>query len=111
MFSYPMVFSESIVKQNRPMHTLPGYPTMSVDKRELMTEEKPLSRFIKDEMTRKEKLLREILEQTKLVKKRLDKYEKQIEMDNKNYDTVAVLRNGKLHLIITNQKVKSKLAH
>ena len=48
-----------------------------------MTEEKTLSRFIKDEMTRKEKLLGEILDQTKLVKKRLDKFEKQIEMDNK----------------------------
>ena len=49
---------------------------MADEKRELMTEEKPLSRFIKNEMTRKEKLLREILEQTKLVKKRLGKYEK-----------------------------------
>ena len=71
------------------MHTLPGYPKMPVDKRELMTEEKPLSRFIKDEMRRKEKLLGEILYQTKLVKKGLDKYEKQIEMDNKNLPGVG----------------------
>ena len=56
---------------------------MPGEKRELMTEEKPLSSFIRDEMARKEKLLGEILDQTKLVKKRLDKYEKQIEMDNK----------------------------
>ena len=48
-----------------------------------MTEEKSLSRFIKDELTRKEKLLGEILDQTKTVKNRLDKYEKQKEMDNK----------------------------
>ena len=65
------------------MQTLLEYPEMPHDKRELMTEEKPLSRFIKDEMTRKEKLLGEILDETKLVKKRLDKYEKQIERDNK----------------------------
>ena len=75
--------SESTARQNRPMQTLLEYPEMPHEKRELMTEEKPLSRYIKDEMTRKEKLLGEILDQTKLVKKRLDKYEKQIEMDNK----------------------------
>ena len=56
---------------------------MPDENRELMTEENPLSRFIRVEMTRKEKLLGEILDQTKLVKKRLDNYEKQIEMGDK----------------------------
>ena len=65
------------------MHTLLESSKMPDEKRELMTEEKTLSRFIRDEMTQKEKLLGEILDQTKLVKKRLDNYEKQIEMDNK----------------------------
>ena len=56
---------------------------MPVEKKEIMTEEKPLSRFVKDEMMRKEKLLEEILDQTKMVKKKLEKFEKQTENESK----------------------------
>ena len=67
------------------MHTLLEFSVgaMPVEKKEIMTEEKPLSRFVKDEMMRKEKLLEEILDQTKMVKKKLEKFEKQTENESK----------------------------
>ena len=67
------------------MHTLLEFSAgaMPVEKKEIMTEEKPLSRFVKDEMMRKEKLLEEILDQTKMVKKKLEKFEKQTENESK----------------------------
>ena len=97
------------------MNTIPEYPKMPDDRLGLMSEEKPLSRFIKDEMALKEKLLIEILDQTKLVKKRLDKYEKQIEKDNKD---PAVSRNDIMEIkeglasnkdIIQKQAVESQM--
>ena len=33
----------------------------------------------------------------------------ELELQVKNYDTVAVLRNGKHHLIITTQKIKIQI--
>ena len=82
------------------MQTMLEHPLtkMPVEKKDKMMEEKPLSRFIRDEMNRKEKLLEEILDQTRLVKKRLDMYEKQIERENKepanNKKEISDIREG-----------------
>ena len=48
------------------------------------TEEKPLSRFVKEEMKRKEKNLSDILEQTKNILKKLEKFEKRVEQEDRN---------------------------
>ena len=72
-----------------------------------MTEEKPLSRFVKDEMMRKEKLLEEILDQTRMVKRKLEKFEKQTEKDCKEPLTkkeITEIREG----ISTNKETMQK---
>ena len=93
------------------MHTLLEFSAgaMPVEKKEIMTEEKPLSRFVKDEMMRKEKLLEEILDQTKMVKKKLEKFEKQTENESKGSLTKKEINEMREDLSLNKETMQKQM--
>ena len=93
------------------MHTLLEFSVgaMPVEKKEIMTEEKPLSRFVKDEMMRKEKLLEEILDQTKMVKKKLEKFEKQTENESKGSLTKKEINEMREDLSLNKETMQKQM--
>ena len=93
------------------MHTLLEFSVgaMPVEKKEIMTEEKPLSRFVKDEMMRKEKLLEEILDQTKMVKKKLEKFEKQTENESKGSLTKKEINEIRENISLNKETIQKQM--